>query len=151
MADIATKITKLDAQIVKLKKRIAEDTDKCEQLCQEKALLFYELFCKQYRCEGQELADMLALEHERAALLGTDVKTATDNSSADDDTDSVEDEADTDDDDSTDDDADEDDADDNDSTNDDVDAVDDDNSDNADEEAYGQTSFFTEKKNPYAV
>ena len=124
-ADIATKITKLDAQIVKLKKRIAEDTDKCEQLCQEKALLFYELFCKQYRCEGQELADMLALEHERAALLGTDANAVADNGSAD----AVN-------------------ADDNDTElyEDDVD-----NNDSDDDAQIGQTSFFDENKNSYAV
>lgn len=133
MADIATKITKLDTKIAKIKKRIKADTDECEKLCQERALLFYESFCKQYHCEGQELADMLALEHERAALLGADANAAADNGSVDDDTDGVEDDVDADNDNSTDDDA------------------DDDEDNSADDAEIGQTSFFTEKKNPYAV
>lgn len=84
MADIAKKIAKLDEKISKLKERIRNDTAECEKLCEQKALLFYESLCKQYSCEGQELADMLAREHKQAALLVSDDKSVADNSSADD-------------------------------------------------------------------
>lgn len=109
MADIAKKITKLDEQIAKLKKRIKADTAECEKLCEQKALLFYQSLCKQYCCEGQELADMLAREHEQAALLDADDNSSADNSS----------EA--------------------------------DESDTDNDRITGQTSFFSEERNPYAV
>ena len=74
MADIAKKITKLDEKIGKLKERIKTDTAECEKLSEQKALLIYQSLCKQYSCEGQALADMLAREHEQAATSDTDEK-----------------------------------------------------------------------------
>ena len=109
MADIAKKISKLDEKIGKLKKRIMADTAECEKLCEQKALLFYQSLCKQYSCEGQELADMLAREHEQAALLDAEENSSAENSSE----------------------ADESDAD--------------------NDQIKGQTSFFSEERNPYAV
>lgn len=72
MADIAKKITKLDEKIGKLKERIKSDTTECEKLSEQKALLIYQSLCKQYSCEGQALADMIAREHEQAATSGAD-------------------------------------------------------------------------------
>ncbi len=109
MADIAKKVMKLDEQIAKLKKRIKADTAECEKLCEQKALLFYQSLCKQYCCEGQALADMLAREHEQAALLGADENDTADNS------------------------------------------YDADESDADNDQIKGQTSFFSEERNPYAV
>jgi hypothetical protein len=72
MADIAKKITKLDEKIGKLKERIKSDTTECEKLSEQKALLIYQSLCRQYSCEGQALADMIAREHEQAATSGAD-------------------------------------------------------------------------------
>lgn len=72
MADIAKKITKLDEKIGKLKERIKSDTTECEKLSEQKALLIYQSLCRQYSCEGQALADMIAREHEQAATFGAD-------------------------------------------------------------------------------
>ena len=83
MADIAKKITKLDEKIGKLKERIKSDTAECEKLSEQKALLIYQSLCKQYSCEGQALADMIAREHEQAATSGADDKPVSDNSYAD--------------------------------------------------------------------
>ena len=69
MADTAKKLAKLDEKIGKLKERIKADTAECEKLCEQKALLIYQSLCKQYSCEGQALADMIAREHEQAASL----------------------------------------------------------------------------------
>ena len=80
MADIAKKITKLDEKIGKLKERIKSDTAECEKLSEQKALLIYQSLCRQYSCEGQALADMIAREHEQAATSGADEKTVSDNS-----------------------------------------------------------------------
>ena len=74
MADIAKKITKLDEKIGKLKERIKSDTAECEKLSEQKALLIYQSLCKQYSCEGQALADMIAREHEQAATSDADEK-----------------------------------------------------------------------------
>ena len=68
MADIAKKLAKLDEKIGKLKERIKSDTAECEKLSEQKALLIYQALCKQYSCEGQALADMIAREHEQAAM-----------------------------------------------------------------------------------
>ena len=84
MADITKKITKLDEKIDKLKERIKSDTAECEKLSEQKALLIYQSLCKQYSCEGQALADMIAREHEQAATSGVDEKSVPYNSSADD-------------------------------------------------------------------
>ena len=84
MADIAKKITKLDEKIDKLKERIKTDTAECEKLSEQKALLIYQSLCKQYSCEGQALADMIAREHEQAAMPVVGEKSESDNSSADD-------------------------------------------------------------------
>ena len=84
MADIAKKITKLDEKIGKLKERIKTDTAECEKLSEQKALLIYQSLCKQYSCEGQALADMIAREHEQAAMPFADEKSVSDNSYADD-------------------------------------------------------------------
>ena len=84
MADIAKKLTKLDEKIGKLKERIKSDTVECEKLSEQKALLIYQSLCKQYSCEGQALADMIAREHEQAAMPVADEKSVSDNSSADD-------------------------------------------------------------------
>ena len=84
MADIAKKITKLDEKIGKLKERIKTDTAECEKLSEQKALLIYQSLCKQYSCEGQALADMIAREHEQAAMSVADEKSVPYNSSADD-------------------------------------------------------------------
>ena len=84
MADIAKKISKLDEKIGKLKERIKTDTAECEKLSEQKALLIYQSLCRQYSCEGQALADMIAREHEQAATSGADDKPVSDNSSADD-------------------------------------------------------------------
>ena len=84
MADIAKKITKLDEKIGKLKERIKSDTAECEKLCEQKALLIYQSLCKQYSCEGQALADMIAREHEQAAMPVADEKSVSDNSFSDD-------------------------------------------------------------------
>ena len=84
MADIAKKITKLDEKIGKLKERIKSDTAECEKLSEQKALLIYQSLCRQYSCEGQALADMIAREHEQAAMPVADDKSVSDNSSADD-------------------------------------------------------------------
>ena len=72
MADITKKITKLDEKIGKLKERIKPDTTECEKLSEQKAMLIYQSLCKQYSCEGQALADMIAREHEQAAMSGAD-------------------------------------------------------------------------------
>lgn len=72
MTDIAKKITKLDEKIGKLKERIQSDTAECEKLSEQKALLIYQSLCKQYSCEGQALADMIAREHEQAAMAVAD-------------------------------------------------------------------------------
>ena len=82
MADIAKKISKLDEKIGKLKERIKSDTAECEKLSEQKALLIYQSLCRQYSCEGQALADMIAREHEQAATSGADEKTVSDNSDA---------------------------------------------------------------------
>ena len=82
MADIAKKITKLDEKISKLKERIQSDTAECEKLRKQKALLIYQSLCKQYSCEGQALADMIAREHEQAAMPVADEKSVSDNSYA---------------------------------------------------------------------
>lgn len=84
MADIAKKITKHDEKIDKLKERIKTDTAECEKLSEQKALLIYQSLCKQYSCEGQALADMIAREHEQAATSDSDEKSVSDNSYADD-------------------------------------------------------------------
>ena len=83
MADIAKKITKLDEKIGKLKERIKTDTAECEKLSEQKALLIYQSLCKQYSCEGQALADMIAREHEQAATSDSDDEPVSDKSSAD--------------------------------------------------------------------
>ena len=83
MADIAKKITKLDEKIGKLRKRIKTDTAECEKLSEQKALLIYQSLCKQYSCEGQALADMIAREHEQAAMPVADEKSVSDNCYAD--------------------------------------------------------------------
>ncbi len=80
MADIAKKITKLDEKIDKLKERIKTDTAECEKLSEQKALLIYQSLCRQYSCEGQALADMIAREHEQAATPVSDDKSVSDNS-----------------------------------------------------------------------
>ena len=80
MADIAKKISKLDEKIGKLKERIKTDTAECEKLSEQKALLIYQSLCRQYSCEGQVLADMIAREHEQAAMSDADEKTVSDNS-----------------------------------------------------------------------
>ena len=80
MADIAKKISKLDEKIGKLKDRIKTDTAECEKLSEQKALLIYQSLCKQYSCEGQALADMIAREHEQAATSGADDEPVSDNS-----------------------------------------------------------------------
>jgi len=80
MADIAKKITKLDEKIGKLKERIKSDTAECEKLSEQKALLIYQSLCRQYSCEGQALANMIAREHEQAAMSDADEKTVSDNS-----------------------------------------------------------------------
>lgn len=72
MTDIAKKITKLDEKIGKLKERIQSDTAECEKLSEQKALLIYQSLCKQYSCEGQALADMIAREHEQVAMAVAD-------------------------------------------------------------------------------
>lgn len=82
MTDIAKKISKLDEKIGKLKERIKSDTAECEKLSEQKALLIYQSLCKQYSCEGQALADMIAREHEQAAMSGADDEPVSDNSSA---------------------------------------------------------------------
>ena len=74
MPDIAKKLTKLDEKIGKLKERIKTDTAECEKLCEQKALLIYQSLCRQYSCEGQALADMIAREHEQAAMPVADKK-----------------------------------------------------------------------------
>ena len=84
MAYIAKKITKLDEKIGKLKERIKSDTTECEKLSEQKAMLIYQSLCKQYSCEGQALADMIAREHEQAAMSGADDEPVSDNSYADD-------------------------------------------------------------------
>ena len=84
MADIAKKLTKLEEKIGKLKERIKTDTAECEKLSEQKALLIYQSLCKQYSCEGQALADMIAREHEQAAMPVVDDKSVSDNSSAND-------------------------------------------------------------------
>ncbi len=84
MADITKKITKLDEKIGKLKERIKADTAECEKLSEQKVLLIYQSLCRQYSCEGQALADMIAREHEQAATSGADDEPVSDNSSADD-------------------------------------------------------------------
>ena len=84
MADIAKKLTKLDEKIGKLKERIKSDTAECEKLSEQKALLIYQSLCRQYSCEGQALADMIAREHEQAAMPVSDDKSVSDKSSADD-------------------------------------------------------------------
>ena len=83
MADIAKKITKLDEKIGKLKERIQTDTAECEKLSEQKALLIYQSLCKQYSCEGQALADMIAREHEQAVTSGADDEPVSDISSHD--------------------------------------------------------------------
>lgn len=80
MADITKKLTKLDEKISKLKECIKSDTAECEKLSEQKALLIYQSLCKQYSCEGQSLADMIAREHEQAAMSDADEKTVSDNS-----------------------------------------------------------------------
>ena len=80
MADIAKKITKLDEKIGKLKERIKTDTAECEKLSEQKALLIYQSLCKQYSCEGQALADMIAREHEQAATSVADDESVSENS-----------------------------------------------------------------------
>lgn len=84
MADIAKKITKLDEKIYKLKERIKSDTAEFEKLSEQKALLIYQSLCKQYSCEGQALADMIAREHEQAVMPIADEKPVSDNSFSDD-------------------------------------------------------------------
>ena len=84
MADIAKKLTKLDEKIGKLKERIKTDTAECEKLSEQKALLIYQSLCKQYSCEGQALADMIAREHEQAAMPVSANMSVSDNSFADD-------------------------------------------------------------------
>lgn len=83
MADIAKKITKLDEKIGKLKERIKSDTAEYEKLSEQKALLIYQSLCRQYSCEGQALADMIAREHEQAATSVADDKSESDNCYAD--------------------------------------------------------------------
>ncbi len=84
MADTAKKLTKLDEKIKKLKERIKTDTAECEKLSEQKALLIYQSLCRRYSCEGQALADMIAREHEQAAMPVSYDKSVSDNSSADD-------------------------------------------------------------------
>jgi hypothetical protein len=84
MADIANKIMKLDEKIGKLKERIQSDTAECEKLSEQKALLIYQSLCKQYSCEGQALADMIAREHEQAVTSVSDDKSVSENSYAND-------------------------------------------------------------------
>ena len=80
MADIAKKITRLDEKIGKLKERIKSVTAECEKLSEQKALLIYQSLCKQYSCEGQSLADMIAREHEQAATSVADDESVSENS-----------------------------------------------------------------------
>ncbi len=80
MSDMAKKISKLDEKIGKLKERIKSDTAECEKLSEQKALLIYQSLCRQYSCEGQALADMIAREHEQAAMPVSDDKSVSDNS-----------------------------------------------------------------------
>ena len=84
MADIVKKLAKLDEKIGKLRERIKSDTAECEKLSEQKALLIYQSLCRQYSCEGQALADMIAREHEQAAMSGADDEPVSDNSYAND-------------------------------------------------------------------
>lgn len=120
MADIAKKIVKLDEKIGRLKERIQTDTAECEKLSEQKALLIYQSLCKQYSCEGQALADMIARDHEQAAMPVADKKSVSDKSYAD-----------------------------NDSSADNSSEAEKSNADN--DQIIGQTSFFSEERNPYAV
>ena len=45
--------------------------------------MIYQSLCKQYSCEGQALADMIAREHEQAATSDSDDEPVSDKSSAD--------------------------------------------------------------------
>lgn len=83
MADIAKKLTKLDEKIDKLKERIKSDTAECEKLSEQKAMLIYQSLCRQYSCEGQALADMIAREHEQVVMPVADDEPVSDNSYAD--------------------------------------------------------------------
>lgn len=56
------------------------DTAECEKLSEQKALLIYQSLCKQYSCEGQALADMIAREHEQAATSVADDESVSENS-----------------------------------------------------------------------
>ena len=69
MADIDKKNVQPDEKINKLTKRIRKDTEECEKLSEQKALLIYQSLCKKYSCEGQSLADMIAREHEQLEML----------------------------------------------------------------------------------
>ena len=80
MADIAKKISKLDEKIGKLRERIKSDMAECEKLSKQKALLIYQSLCRQYSCEGQALSDMIAREHEQAAMPVADDEPVSDNS-----------------------------------------------------------------------
>ena len=64
------------------KKSITAEHKLAEQI-EQKALLIYQSLCKQYSCEGQALADMIAREHEQAAMPVADEKSVSDNCYAD--------------------------------------------------------------------
>ncbi len=59
------KIAQNQMKIDKLNELIKKHTEKRKQLVDENARLSYLTLCAEYRCEGQELLDIIKQEHEQ--------------------------------------------------------------------------------------
>ena len=123
------RIAENEEKIEKLTNNIKRETARLKKLKAENDRLAYTALCEEYNCSGQKLVDILIRQRElteKSETAGSvDSVNEADNSSADDAT-----------------------ADDNDAEFGEDDADPDDNS--TDDTEIGQTSFFTEKRNPYS-
>lgn len=69
------KIAQNQMKIDKLNELIKKHTEKRKQLEYENALMSYNTLCAGYRCEGQELLDIIKHEHDQ---IGSSDESATD-------------------------------------------------------------------------
>lgn len=60
------RIAQNQMKIDKLNELIRKHTEKRKQLTDENARLSYLTLCAEYRCEGQELLDIIKREHEQS-------------------------------------------------------------------------------------
>ena len=65
----ADKIAQKEQKIEQLTQNIKRDTDKRKKLIEENNRLSYLSICEQYNCNGRELLEILAHEHQQAEKL----------------------------------------------------------------------------------